>query len=207
MQKKRIYILIFISIVSIALLIWFWSTNNSKYTKVQTKIEYSDLDIIYGIDSAPIHIVMFSNYNCGFCRKFYFEDFNKLKAEYIDKGIVKLVIKPISFNDNSFDIRALKITACLAKYGNVDKMNQLLFTQPEIVSNKQFDDIINDFVEQDEFIAECMLSGEAENYITKNYLQFLALDFNGTPSFVINNIAIKGYVKYADLKAVIEQFL
>ena len=46
-----------------------------------------------GSKEAPVKIVMFSDYECYYCHRFYQESFNQLKKDYIDKGIVQFFIK------------------------------------------------------------------------------------------------------------------
>src|SRR3989344_9492200 len=52
-----------------------------------------DDDPILGNKNAPVTIIEFSDYQCPFCRKFWTETFNQLKAEYIDTGKVKFVYR------------------------------------------------------------------------------------------------------------------
>jgi len=55
-------------------------------------------DMTIGDATAPVTIVEYAMFTCPHCAEFYKDVFPKLKAEYIDKGKVKLVFREVYFN-------------------------------------------------------------------------------------------------------------
>lgn len=202
-----VYIILAISIVTIVIMFLGESSLFKKGQRIKSEIYENDLDIIYGTDSASLTIFLFSNYSCSFCRKFFTSVYPQLKKEYIDNGKVKLVVKPIALTNNESVINSLKIAVCINKYGNFEKLNELLFVEPNVVYTDEFNNVVDELIEKDIFIAECMYGGESETYIARNLIDFKRLRCTGTPTFIINNKIYKGYVGYNKFKKVVEKEL
>ena len=208
-NKIRLLIYTIVAIIIAAITYIYFSNSNiiTKDQKVKTEIYEHELDIVYGADTAELTVFLFSNYSCSFCRKFFAFVYPKLKEEYIDKGKVKLVVKPVDLTNNENVINSLKIAACINEYGKFDKLNKLLLFEPQVVYTKEFSDLIDEFIEKDEYVAECMLGGESDEYIVENILNFKALKLTGTPTFIINNKIYKGYSDYDNFKKLVEKEL
>lgn len=207
---NRRYLLFILIVVLIALTAIVVLRNSSLWQnehRVKEGLTEKELDIVYGSDSADLTVFLFSSYNCSFCRKFFKSVFPELEKEYIDAGKVKLVIKLVTLTNNESVINSLQIAACINKYGNFEKLNELLLLEPKVVYTKEFEDVINELIEKDEFVAECMYGGESEIYISENMLDFKRLNCTGTPTFVINNKIFKGFLDYSKFKKLIEKEL
>jgi protein-disulfide isomerase len=210
-KLKKISFLVFVLLAIIFAIVAYKLFINKGFFKKNQRTEIEiyerDLDIKYGSDTADLTIFLYSSYNCSFCRKFFTKVYPALKTEYIDKGKVKLVVKLLDFSNNESVENSLKLAVCINKYGNFEKLNELLIAEPKVIYTDEFASIIDEFIEKDEFVAECMLGGESNNYILKNRIDFKNLNLTGTPTFVINNNIYKGYIKYNDFKNVIEKEL
>ena len=207
-KKNRLLIYLVPAIVIVA--ITFILLNRNVINKEErTKIEIieNDLDIVYGSDSSEITVFLFSNYSCSYCRKFFKIVYPELKREYIDNGKVKLVVKPVALTNDESVINSLKIAACINKYGNFEKLNELLLAEPKVVYTDEFKSVIDELAEKDLFVAECMYGGESEKYILKNMLDFKRLNCTGTPTFIINNKIYKGNRDYDEFRKVVEKEL
>lgn len=81
-----------------------------------------------GADSAPIKVVEYSSLTCGHCSEFHKNDFEKIKADYIDTGKVQFIFKEFPLNKPALD--ASKILRCMPE----DKFitfQALLFAEQE----------------------------------------------------------------------------
>lgn len=81
-----------------------------------------------GADSAPIKVVEYSSLTCGHCSEFHKNDFEKIKADYIDTGKVQFIFKEFPLNKPALD--ASKILRCMPE----DKFitfQSLLFAEQE----------------------------------------------------------------------------
>ena len=208
-NKKSLFLLIVflillaISAILISLKTGIWSKGNLS----ESELIERDLDIVYGSDSADLTIFLFSNYNCAFCRKFYNQVLPELETEYIKTKKVKLVIKPVALTSNESVINSLQLAVCINKYGNFEKLNELLLLEPKVVYTRQFEDLINDLIDKDSFVGECMYGGESEWYIAQNLGDFKKMKCTGTPTFVINNRIYKGFLDYTKFKKLVEKEL
>ena len=207
--KVRLSIYIIITVIIAVTFVVYLNNRNTfkKDHKVKSKIEEYDLDIVYGSDSANLTIFLFSNYNCSFCRKFYTGVYPKLKSEYIDQGKIRLVTKLVALTNNESVINSLKIAVSINEYGNFEKLNELLLVEPKVIYTKQFNQVVEELTEKDDFVAECMYGGEAESYLSKNLADFKRLNCTGTPTFIINDKIIKGYMPYKKFKIIVEKEL
>lgn len=178
-------------------------SENSSSISLQEK----DLDIVYGSDDASLTIFMFSSYECKFCNSFLLDALPLLKKEYINTSKVKLVIKLVDVTNNSNILNSLKLAVCINGCGNFEPIDILLQNEPSVVYTEEFIQLTEDFIAENNHIAECMLSGTAESYIISNYKDFKALSLTGTPTFIINNRIYKGYKNYDNLKKKIEKEL
>lgn len=180
---------------------------SEKVRKTEIEITDSDLDIVFGLDSASITVYLYYSYNCAFCRRFFDEAFQSLNSEYIENGKIKLVLKPVELTHDEFVLNSLKLVVCINKFGKVEKLNQLLIVDPKVVYTPEFDQVLQEFIEMDMMVAECMLGGSSENYILANFIEFKQLELTGTPTFIINNRIYKGFKNYTILREVIEKEL
>jgi protein-disulfide isomerase len=209
MNKKRFFLLI-VFLVLIATSVFLITQKTGVWSKervAKSELIEQDLDIVYGSDSANLTIFLFSSYNCSFCRKFYKSVLPELEEEYIKTGKVKLIIKHVALTNNESVINSLQLAACLNKYGNFEKLNELLLLEPKVVYSNEFEEVINDLIDKDEFVAECMYGGESETYLSQNMIDFKRLNCTGTPTFVINNKIYKGFLDYTKFKKVVKKEL
>jgi len=208
---NKIRILVHLIVAVFIAVIIFIVLNNSKNfkkdKKARVEIFENELDIVYGVDSADLTIFLFSNYSCSFCRKFFANVYPKLKKDYIDKEKVKLVIKPVDLTNNEKVLNSLKLAVCINEYGKFEKLNRLLLFEPKVVYTEEFNELIDELIEKDEFVAECMLGGEAEEYVLENLLNFKAFKLTGTPTFILNNKIYKGYSDYENFQKIVEKEL
>ena len=80
-----------------------------------------------GSPDAPVRIVEFSDYGCGFCRKFHIETWPTLKTEYIDAGKVLWKTVPFVIGNWANSVPASLASECAAGQGKAEQITQLLF--------------------------------------------------------------------------------
>jgi len=206
-KYKVFLIVIAIIVVTIMSYLIIQNQNEEKNKISDISISENELDIVFGQESAELTIFLFSSYNCSFCRKFFTEVYPLLKQDYIDRGKVKLVLKPVELSSDESILNSLKVAVCVNEYGNFGKLHELLITEPTVVYTPEFKTVINEFIEKDIFVAECMLGGKSENYISNNLNIFVELNLKGTPTFIIHNTIYKGYKDYGRFKKIVEKEL
>ena len=67
---------------------------------------------ILGDLKAPITLVEFTDYQCPLCRKFYTNEYKKLKEQYIDTGKLRLVLRDLPLNFHKHARPSAKSAQC-----------------------------------------------------------------------------------------------
>ncbi len=75
---------------------------------------------------APVLIVEFSDFQCGFCRKFWGDTFPKLKSTYIDKGQLRFVYRHFAIL-GKHSVQAAQAAECAGEQGKFWSYHDKLF--------------------------------------------------------------------------------
>lgn len=59
-------------------------------------------DVVMGDADAPVTVIEYASYTCGHCAHFHAESWPRLKADYIDTGKVKFILREVYFNQIDF---------------------------------------------------------------------------------------------------------
>jgi protein-disulfide isomerase len=178
-----------------------FSTSKSKVQIEQ--LHQKPLDIVFGADTANLSIFMYSSYSCSYCALFFSDVSPEIKEEYFDTGKVKLIMR-LTVKTNDIDLKnSLKTAVCINKYGNFKYLHELLINDSKIVYTDAFRSMIDEFIEKDNLVAECILGGEADDYLLENIKDFESMDLRGTPTFIIDNKIYSGYRNADQFKKII----
>ncbi|PKP34731.1 MAG: hypothetical protein CVT98_10595 [Bacteroidetes bacterium HGW-Bacteroidetes-15] len=185
--------IILIGLIAIRLVNFYSEPKTSRLSEL---LEVRPLDIVFGSDTANITVFIYSSYSCSYCNLFFTEAFPLLKEEFIDSGKVKLIMR-LTVKTNNVDLlNSLKTAVCINKYGNFEYLHQLLLNNNKVVYTTEFRNIIDEFIDKDIIVAECILGNEAEEYLLQNINDFEAFGMKGTPTFIIGNKIYAGYKDY-----------
>ncbi len=198
MSRRIVLIISCIGLIAAVAAIFWWVKSQPQrhfdFIKTDVAITSNADDFVYGSDTAPLTVYMFATYNCRHCRNFLALDLPYIQQHYTDSGLVRFVIKSIEPAENSDMMSALQLAACMNRNGNADDILKLLLTEPSAVYTDEFRQLIDDIINNNEELAECLT---ADNFsgIRQNNSNFFALKSKVTPIFVINNHLYKGHRK------------
>ena len=188
-MKRRFLAVATVLLVCVAAVVLWWLSHSKerqlRFSNTSVEISDSDYDISYGSDTAHLTIYMFVSYTCRHCRGFLNIDLPQIGSRYIDSGLVRLVLKPIDLAENPDMMSALQLAACMSQNGDADDLIELLLSDPFAVYSDDFRQLIDDIINNNSMMAECLLSDDY-SYIKKNNLLFNATSSKGTPIFVTN---------------------
>ncbi len=176
-----------------------------KYIEINNKIKQEVEDVVFGNDTASNTIFLYASYNCKFCRYLFKRTFPKLKENYLDKGLVKVVVKWIDFGEDIHSLYALKAASCIYKYGSYDTFHELLLTNPAVIVSDDFRALIDDIMAENHEIAECMMTDDNYEFLKRNIKEFRANKLSGTPCLVLNNHAYGGFISFENLQQVMKE--
>lgn len=174
-----------------------------------------DDDVVRGDPNAPITMLEYSDFTCGFCEKFFHETFPQLLAEYIDTGKVRFVYRDFPRGIGS-PLRAADAARCAGEQKAYWPMHDRLFNsggQFSLDNLKQYAKELNLNGEQ---FSECMAAHRYMPDIEKDLRDAGSLGIRGTPAFVLfptklpenpHLILIPGAFPYETFKEEIDKLL
>lgn len=167
------------------------------YDKLKLKEMFSIGDI-----DAPVSLILFSDFECPYCYKFYKENYKKLKDNYIDKGLVKFYFSnyPLQNHSNGFILSKIFLIlkdeydshAFFTKYYDFVKDLDL---DKDFVSkiSKEFDVELKELLEDKKI--DNLLYEDMENGFFANV--------TGTPTFLVNDMKSSGAISFDKLEQLI----
>lgn len=181
----------------------------SKSPELKPEAEVSGIgekpeDVVFGDTDATNTIVMYASYSCTYCRYFFSRTYPQLKTNYLDKGKLKLVVKWLDFGAQPQMLHALQAASCISRFGVYDKFHELLVVNPGVVFTPEFEALVNDIMEHNELIAECILNNDNYRYLHGNVTEFREHKLSGTPAFVMKGHVYTGFRSYENLEKIME---
>ena len=167
-----------------------------------------------GSPEAKVTVKVFSSLTCPHCASFHTSIFNKLKKEYIDKGLVK-------FEHHAFplDLAALNAEVIVRCQTNNDKKFKLL---EEIYIEQKFWAVGSDIEKINTLIKEvglkfdlsedkmdsCLKNSDAQDEILNERIEAQTkYKIESTPTIIVNEKKYLGKVDYQNFKKIIEKNL
>lgn len=176
-----------------------------------------DDDPMLGSDSATVTLIEFTDYQCPFCSRHYEQTYGQIKADYIDTGKVKYVVRdyPLSFHPNAQ--KAAEASECANDQGKFWEMHDTLFeSQPEWSNSADaqttFTQYASDLgLDADEF-GTCLSSGAKAQEVAADLSAGSQSGISGTPGFWVvgpdgTGQMIEGAYPYETFKAAFDSYL
>jgi protein-disulfide isomerase len=148
-----------------------------------------------GAVEAQIVMVEFSDFQCGYCRKFAFETLPKLEERYIRTGKMRFVYRHMAVLGQA-SAQAAQAASCAFEQGKFWEYHDSLFRNmsPVAFGAAQLKRYAVDLKLDERTFGACMDSGKYAERVQAETVFGRALGANGTPSFLINGqLAIGAY--------------
>ncbi|MBT4922002.1 MAG: DsbA family protein, partial [Rickettsiales bacterium] len=160
------------------------------------------IDVVIGSEDAPITIFEYASYSCSHCANFSSRVYPKLKEEYMDKGIVRFVLRDFPLDEPS--LRAAQLSRCVGDT-SYEALSKTLFEQRQNWAyGKDFPEKLENIakivgISGDDFHA-CIGDKQLEEQILDyRYEVSQAYNISSTPSFIINGKKYNGNNSFAAL--------
>lgn len=154
-------------------------------SKLQTPINIKGEPAL-GRADAPITIVVFSDYECPYCRKFHDEVLPGLKKEYIEKGIVRLIHKDLPLPFHAQAELAARAARCSESNETYWKIHSQLFSKQECLACLGPTQIaLTSKARGKDTLQNCMKSKRVSLAIASNISEAHLNNIRGTPTFII----------------------
>lgn len=178
--------------------------------------DFTDDDAVLGDKDAPVTIVEFSEYQCPFCEGFYSNAYQDIKKNYVDTGKVKIIFRdfPLDFHKGAYP--AALTAECVREQGGDEmyfEMHNKIFENQNLLSGdvdsvkESLADLADEVGVDMSKYNECVANDTYKDEIYADQADAQSVGIEGTPSFLVNGIFLKGEQPYAAFEKVIEEAL
>lgn len=175
-------------------------------------VNLTDLGFTRGAADAPIRVVEFSDFGCGYCRKFHAETYPALEEEYIETG--KVAWKYIPFVLGMFPnaVEAAMAGECAGAQDRFAVMRDRLFRdQGEWRKASDPYELFKRFareegLDQDRF-ARCVDERRPSERVRANIQAGRDVGVRGTPMFLVQGYPLQGALPLSVFRDVFDRVL
>lgn len=160
-------------------------------------IARADLGRIAGRDSAAVWLVVVSDFQCPFCKRWHEETKPRLEREYVRSGKIRIayINLPISTHRNAQP--AHEAAMCAAEQGAFWNVADALFSTQDEWKSKfnvepYFDSLATRHVRDVARYRSCIRDGHTRDLIATDVSRVTRMGIGSTPSFVIGNRLMVG---------------
>ncbi|MES2305605.1 MAG: thioredoxin domain-containing protein [Gemmatimonadota bacterium] len=142
---------------------------------------------LLGAANAQIKMVVFSDFQCGFCRKFALETWPEIHAKYGDK--VAMVVQHWPLNGHSEAYPAARAAECAGRQGKFEQYSKALFSQSDSIGKKAYGRFAVEAQVPDTIaFSACVAEPGKVAVIERGMAGATTLGLTGTPSIIIDGM-------------------
>jgi len=162
-------------------------------------IDVSEMGYTVGSESAPIRVIEFSDFGCGYCRRFHLNVYPTLREEYIESGHVQWKYIPFVLGIFPNGREAAVAGECVIRHGpdGFPGFRDRLFEDQS--AWRDAEDPTDVFVEvaasqgvEPEPLRQCIREEAVMDRVRANNAAGRELGIRGTPSFLVNGFPLHG---------------
>lgn len=156
------------------------------------KVNYGQ-NYVYGKPDAANELIIFSRYNCGFCRDFYNEAFDELYKVRIAPGRLKAIfIQDVNPSDK-VELMMAKVAEISKQYNKYEEAQRLFYRDGgKLDSAGVMRHALTLGLSEQEVLA-ALTDESLTQKLMNNRSEMERLQINGTPTFVLNGLKNIGY--------------
>lgn len=146
-----------------------------------------------GPATAPVAMVYFTDFQCGYCRKFVKETLPKLEEQYIRPGKVRLAYRHLAILGEA-SVQAARASSCAFDQGKFWEYHDTLFDNlsPIAFTSARLKRYAADLRLDEKAFAACLDSPASGKRVEEETLFGRALGATGTPAFLLNGQLLLG---------------
>jgi protein-disulfide isomerase len=214
----KIFLIVEIQIVLVLLIVAIIKTNNLDSKVYNTnKFVYEALidkrvkalnvikenDIIVGNPNAPVTIFLYSRFDCSVCNDFFDGSYERLKADFIDEGKVRLVVRYLVHSSKLHILYATKSAYYTNISGCYDLFAKRLRNQYPDMDSTAVKEIVLDLTKNSEDFSGFVSDKTIEDEILQFAATIREAGIRSTPTIFINRQRLTGNSGYGKLKEII----
>ena len=146
-----------------------------------------------GAADAPVVMVEFSDFQCGYCRLFWRETLPKIEERYIREGKVRFVYRHMAIRGEA-SVLAAQAASCAHDQGKFWQYHDVLWSKasPLAFAAAQLKRYAAELQLEEKSFTACLDSGKHAKQVEAETILGHALGANGTPSFLVNGQLVVG---------------
>ena len=169
---------------------------------------------IRGNRQAPLTLLEYSDFTCGYCVKFFQETWPILFSEYVQPGTLRLVYRDFPRGSSGPSVETAQAARCAGEQGQYWAMHDRLFASQDKYSAAQLRQQADRLQLDGPRFAACLENAGNTKDIFADRGEANSLGFRGTPGFVLyvtdnpeDAVAIPGAFPYETFKEEIDKLL
>lgn len=159
---------------------------SNKVANTVPSIELSGFSL--GSGDAPIAIVEFSDFQCGYCKRHNQSVFKQLKDNYVNTGKVRYYQRDLPLDFHADALPAAVAARCLGEQGFYWQVRDLLFSRTVPLKEAGFDTAARRVGADMHQYQACREEGKQQIQVTRDVQLGSSLGITGTPSFLIGKV-------------------
>jgi protein-disulfide isomerase len=161
-----------------------------------------------GVAEAPVVVVAFSDFQCGYCSLFWRETFPQIKEQYIQKGKVRLVHRHLAIL-GAASVQAAQAASCADDQGKFWEYHSSLFKNRSAVAftSARLKQYAGDLGLDEKVFSSCLDSKKYAQRVEAETILGRALGATGTPAFLVNGQLLIGAHPFATFQQALDALL
>ena len=138
-----------------------------------------------GSAQAPVTLIEYSDFTCGFCQKFFLETLPRLQTKYIETGKVRFLYRDFPRAQQGPGLQTALATRCAGAQGRYWAMHDQLFARPGEFDGASIRRHARTIGLDVPVFTKCLQDGRDAKAIFQDKAEGQSLGFRGTPGFVL----------------------
>ena len=173
------------------------SDGGTTLTPPAQEFSLGEIGFDFGSEDAPIAVVEFSDYGCGYCRRFHTETFPTLMEEYVETGQVRW--KYVTYVSGMFanGLPAAYAAECAGEQDLFSPMSTLLYERQADWKSlgdpgAAFEQLAREVGADVAQFQTCVAEERPRPRVRSGIISGARLGVRGTPSFLVNGVPLVG---------------
>ncbi|MGV3709613.1 MAG: DsbA family protein [Gemmatimonas sp.] len=175
-------------------------------------LKVADLGRYEGSETAPIWIVMISDFQCPYCKQWHDSTLPAIKKEYVETGKARFAYLNLPLQSHRHALMMAKAGLCAAAQKQFGPYSEAMFHKQQTVAN--LSDVgpllatIADSLKLDApAFQHCQRSNAVSTLVQSDIRQVTEARITATPSFFVGNFILEGAVPLKQFKLAVDSAL
>jgi protein-disulfide isomerase len=145
-----------------------------------------------GLNSAPLTLVEFADYQCPFCRQFDATAFDELKRKFVDTGKLRYVARDLPLPIHERATEAARAARCAGDQSHYWEARRLFMSNQQKLEHADLIGYARDLRLDVKVFKRCLNDGKYETAVQQDAADAAAAGVIGTPTFILGRTQQNG---------------